>query len=76
MRILVSVEGQTEEEFVKKILAPHFEKKEIYVTPVSVGGAINVDRIAAQITRLLGSAHGGYVSSFYDFYGFQNKLLY
>jgi hypothetical protein len=81
----ISVEGQTEERFVKDLLAPHLSQFGVHATPVIVatsrsasglkakGGGINIDRVARELRRLLGGYANGYVTSLYDFYGFADK---
>jgi len=83
IRIALSVEGQTESEFCKKVLTPFFRKYRIEMTPIIVatskdkcgrkhkGGCINVDRVKGEIQKLLPSYD--YVTTFYDFYGFSNR---
>jgi Domain of unknown function (DUF4276) len=85
LRLGISVEGQTEERFVKDLLAPHLAMHNIAAIPIIVatsrsasgkkskGGGINLDRIAGELRRLLGGFRGGLVTSFYDFYGFEDK---
>ena len=80
IRIAISVEGQTEDEFCKQVLHPYFRDKGIELTPVVVttkrqhcgikhkGGCINLNRIKSEITKLLSSFD--YVTTFYDLYGF------
>ncbi len=36
-RVAISVEGRTEEEFVKKILADHLQKNGVEMTPILLG---------------------------------------
>lgn len=71
VRVGISVEGATEERFVKMVLAPYLAAKQIYLTPISVGGAINLDRIRSELKRMASSF--SYVTTFYDFYGFQGS---
>ncbi|MCU7935630.1 MAG: DUF4276 family protein [Candidatus Thiodiazotropha sp. (ex Dulcina madagascariensis)] len=71
VRIGISVEGLTEERFVKGVLAPHFSSQEIYVTPVQIQGNVSVDRIKGELERLAYSFD--FVTTFYDFYGFKRK---
>ena len=80
IRVAISVQGQTEDEFCKRILAPYFFKKGIQLIPIIVttkrekcgvkhkGGCINLDRIKSEVTKLLSSFD--YVTTFYDLYGF------
>lgn len=83
IRVALSVEGQTENEFCKKVLLPFFRTYSIEMTPIIVatskdkcgrkhkGGCINIDRIKSEIQKLLHSYD--YVTTFYDFYGFSNR---
>jgi Domain of unknown function (DUF4276) len=85
VRLAISVEGQTEERFVKALLVPHLSQSSVYATRAVVatsrsasgqkakGGGINIGRVANALRRLLGSHQDGYVTSLYDFYGFANK---
>ncbi|MFA6143195.1 MAG: DUF4276 family protein [Sulfurimonas sp.] len=83
IRIALSVEGQTEMEFCKKVLTPYFRHYNIEMIPIVVttskdkcgrkhkGGCINIDRVENEILKLLHS--NDYVTTFYDFYGFQDR---
>lgn len=83
IRIAISVEGQSEEAFVKSLLIPFFRKCNIELTPIIVttskdscgrkhkGGCININRIKNEIKKLLPTFD--YVTTFYDFYGFKNR---
>lgn len=79
-RLAISVEGETEEEFVKQSLAVHLQDRGIYVKPVLLGrarrnvqggGNVTVQRLAAEMRHLRGSFEA--VSSLVDFYGFRGK---
>jgi len=71
VRIGVSVEGLTEEQFVVKCLAPYFLQKELFLEPISLNGNVSVDRVKHEINKLLFSYD--YVTTLYDFYGFARK---
>ncbi len=71
VRIGISVEGLTEELFVKRLLQPHFGELGIYLTPISIGGNVSIDRVGGELERLLYSFN--YVTTFFDFYGFKRK---
>ena len=80
IRLAVSVEGVTEEEFVKESLAPHSERKDVYVTPVLIGrarrhvrggGNVSIERLASEMRHLSGSFDA--VTSLVDFYGLRGK---
>jgi len=80
IRVAISVEGQTEDEFCKRLLVPFFRQKEIEVTSIIVstkrkrwgekhkGGCINLDRVKNELSKLLPDFD--YVTTFYDLYGF------
>ena len=83
IRIAISVEGQTENEFCKKVLTPFFRTHNIELTPIIIatskdkcgrkhkGGCVNIDRIKSEIEKLL--PNYDYITTFYDFYGFSNR---
>ncbi len=79
IRIAVSVEGQTEEEFVKSVLAPHLLERQVEATPILVGrargrsggGNVSVQRLASDMAML--SRNFDFVTSLVDYYGFVGK---
>lgn len=72
VRIGISVEGPTEERFVKAVLAPYLAAKDIYITPISMGGDVNVDKVKSELKKIGNSFD--FVTTLYDFYGFKKKL--
>ena len=71
IRLAVSVEGQTEEEFVKSVLHEHLRPLGVAPEPVLIGGSVTVRRLAFDMA-LLYQSHDS-VTSLVDFYGFQRK---
>ena len=80
IRVAISVEGDTEEEFVKKVLAEYLWDNGVNPTPIIIGrardkpkngGNVSADRIAPEMIHLLKSFE--YVTSLVDFYGFNDK---
>lgn len=79
IRLAVSVEGQTEEEFVKRLLRDHLCAADVDVTPVQVGSARNRWKggnvseavLVDDMGRL--SHRFDAVTSLVDFYGFRGK---
>ena len=79
IRLAISVEGQTEEEFVKSVLAPQLQQA--LVTPTAIrlgrarsgmgGGNVSIDRLALDMARLYPNFDA--VTSLVDFYGFRGK---
>ena len=79
-RLGISVEGETEEEFVNEALAIHLQSRGIYATPVLLGrarrraqsgGNVTIDRLAREMRHLRNSCDA--VTSLVDFYGFRGK---
>lgn len=78
-RLAVSVEGRTEEEFVKQVLAEHLRANRIESTPILLGrarqglggGNVSSDRLVAEMSVLYYSFDA--VTSLVDFYGFRDK---
>ena len=71
IRLAISVEGPTEEEFVNRLLAGHLRAKGIETRPVSLGGNVTVARLAHEMRNLFWSYN--FVTSLVDFYGFRDK---
>ncbi len=71
VRIGISVEGATEERFVKMVLFPYLFNKQIEVSAISMGGDVKLDKVKAELKKIAYSFD--YVSTFYDFYGFKGK---
>jgi hypothetical protein len=79
-RVLILVEGQTEERFVKDVLGPEFWEKELFfqatilVTkrvkagPNFKGGVTSFARFQNDTQRLLNSAGGALVTTMLDYY--------
>lgn len=82
-RLAISVEGQTENEFFKRVVASHLEAFGIYATPIIVttkrvldgtnhkGGDISIDRATNEIKRLIHAFD--FVTTYYDFYAFKGR---
>jgi hypothetical protein len=80
-RALILVEGQTEERFVKDVLAPAFLNRELYFSPTILvtkrvksgpnfkGGVTNFRKFQNDAQRLLNSAAGALVTTLLDYYG-------
>lgn len=69
-RLAISVEGETEEAFVKQVLADYL-RPEVEPTPVLLRGNVGVERLVKQMVRL--SHNFDAVTSLVDFYGFRHK---
>jgi len=86
IRVAISVEGQTEDEFCKQILVPYFRNYDIELVSIIVttkrmkcgikhkGGCINLNRIKSELIKIL--PNFDYVTTFYDLYGFDIEGTY
>ena len=70
-RLAIVVEGPTEREFVQRPLAEYLLPREVYPSPISLGGNVTVSRLASEMARLLWNFDC--VSSLVDYYGFRGK---
>ena len=78
-RIYILCEGLTEERFVKELLIPRFQVKQIYITPIIFptkrtdfggrfrGGLSNYSKIAKELS-ILCNDHDAWVTSMLDYY--------
>ncbi len=85
-RVLLLVEGQTEERFVKDILEPEYLSKDIYFYPTILvtkrvkdgpnfkGGVTNFAKFRNDVQRLLNSAGDALVSTMLDYYALPNDF--
>ena len=79
IRLSISVEGKTEQEFIKSVLAEHLKPRDAAPTPIllgrarssSGGGGVDIDRLASEMAHLCHSFDA--VTSLVDFYGFHGK---
>lgn len=80
-RVLILVEGQTEERFVNRVLAPQLLKHEIVAIPTIVvtkrakggqqfkGGVLSYQQVRGDLLRLLGDSSACAVTTMLDYYG-------
>jgi hypothetical protein len=80
-RVLILVEGQTEERFTKQALYPHFLSRGIYLTPTILvtkrvkdgpsfkGGVTSFSHFERDLRRLLYGSGDALVTTLLDFYG-------
>ena len=71
IRLAISVEGETEEEFVKSVLTDHLRTRDVEPYPRLLGGDVTVEKLASDMARLIWSFD--FVTSLVDFYGFRGK---
>ncbi|ETR71214.1 MAG: ATPase [Candidatus Magnetoglobus multicellularis str. Araruama] len=74
IEVYVIVEGQTEQTFIREILAPYLSYKRIYLYPALIGkpghkgGNIRFERAVSDIGKLLKQRYHIYVSTMFDFF--------
>lgn len=73
IRLAISVEGATEEEFINAILAVHLQNIGVVPTPISLDGNISIPRLSQEMSLLYHNFDA--VTSLVDFYGFKGKGL-
>jgi hypothetical protein len=74
-RVYLLVEGQTEETFVRELLAPHYDRLSLFLTPIIArtstgykGGVVSYAKIRPQIARLCKQDTDALVSTMFDLY--------
>lgn len=71
IRLSIAVEGQTEEEFVKAMVATHLSQHGIESQPIQLYGAVSVSKLVKEMSDLARSFD--FVTSLVDFYGLRGK---
>jgi hypothetical protein len=86
-RVHILVEGQTEETFIRDVVAPHLLKFGIYLyntilktkrlanAPDHAGGVTNYSKFKNDLHRLLNDSNVVAVTTFLDFYGLPTDFL-
>ncbi|RON55360.1 DUF4276 family protein [Pseudomonas frederiksbergensis] len=80
-RIVLLVEGQTEEAFVGELLTPHYASQGVFLTPIIVstrpgykGGVVSYGKVKSQLTRLCREHHAAHVTTMFDLYALPNDF--
>jgi hypothetical protein len=85
-KVLILVEGQTEEKFVKEVLNPHLNNYEKYLIPTIVntkivksgpnfkGGLVSYGQVRRDLMRLLGDTSALCVTTMLDLYGLPDEF--
>ncbi len=71
-RVRVLVEGQTEESFVNKVIAPHLTNRGVYIYPIlfrARGGSFRYPRARKEIGNSLKEDRNLFCTTLVDFYG-------
>lgn len=79
-RIIIVNEGDTEKEFCKDVLLPHFLALNILIEYPTIkktgGGIVSWDTLKKQIETHLKQDPTAFVTTFIDYYGLNNKLKF
>jgi hypothetical protein len=84
-RVLILVEGQTEEVFVKQVLAPHLLMHDVAITPTIVTtkrvvsgphhkGGGDFSKFEGNLKRLFGDSNAVAITTLYDYYAFPSNF--
>lgn len=80
-RVVVVCEGETEEEFVRDVLAPSFYGLGLYLEPQMVetspghrGGALNYDRVKPHLRNVLRQRSAPVVTTLFDLYKLDKRF--
>lgn len=81
MEVYVIAEGQTEERFIKDVLAPSLRSNSIYVKPIlmptskgQTGGSINFDRFLRNVRNTLRQYPDAVVTTMFDLYALSSSF--
>ncbi len=76
LEVIVFTEGQTEEQFIKRIVAPSLHAHQIFLKPQTLntsqdakGGAVNFDRLKFNARNTLRQKPNAILTTFLDLYG-------
>jgi hypothetical protein len=79
-RIIIVCEGETEQEFCKDVLLPHFSRQNILIENPTIkksgGGIVAFDVLQKQIENHLKQDRNAHVTTFIDYYGLNRKLKF
>jgi Domain of unknown function (DUF4276) len=81
VEVYVFAEGPTEEQFIKRVIAPSLRAAQIFVKPQILqtsknasGGAVNFDRLKFNARNTLRQYPNAILSTFLDLYGLDNSF--
>lgn len=81
IEVIVVGEGQTEENFIRDVLAPQFADRQIFVLPRLIptskygrGGSLKRDRVVRYLRNTLRERNDTYVATFFDLYALDHSF--
>jgi len=82
VEVIVFAEGQSDEQFIKRVIAPILNARGVYLKPQllhtsrdSTGGAINFDRLCRNVGNTLRQSSKTYLTTFFDLYALDSTML-
>ena len=76
-RVYIICEGQTEENFIKEVLAPYFDPQIVAIQPLLVdkkGGALSYDRVKDFILKFAKKDSTAYITTMFDYYALNTNF--
>lgn len=81
LEVIVFTEGQTEEQFIKRVVAPLLRSNQIFLKPQTLntsqdakGGAVNFDRLKFNARNTLRQKPNAILTTFFDLYALDNSF--
>ncbi len=81
VEVIVFAEGQSDESFIKRVVAPALHPHQVYLKPRtlhtsrdSTGGAINFDRLCYNVRNTLRQSNHTYLTTFFDLYALDTQM--
>ncbi len=81
VEVIVFAEGQSEEQFIKRVVAPTLRNAQIYLKPQTLrtsqdskGGAVNFDRLMFNARNTLQQNSNAVLTTFVDLYGLHTSF--
>ena len=72
--LFICCEGETEEAFAEKVLAPYFKDIGVYVTPSKMKGVSNFEKVKKHVTGFCLSNPNSLVTTMIDYYGLRKVI--
>ena len=75
VEVIVIVEGKTEQEFIRQLVAPYLLPKKVYLTPIQVskpgskGGDVKFSRVKNDLITHIKQRENTVITTFFDLYG-------
>ncbi|AMM26001.1 DUF4276 family protein [Variovorax sp. PAMC 28711] len=81
LEVIVFAEGPSDEQFLKRVVAPALHGRQIFLKPQtlhtsrdSTGGAINFDRLCHNVRNTLRQSAKTYLTTFFDLYALDSEM--